>query len=126
EPEVPDKPAGPARLFSAGGIASWYGPGFIGRKTATGETFDSEGLTAASRNLPLRSLIRVTNPRNGRSVVVRINDRGPYVKARSIDLSRRAADLLGILRPGVAPVTLSMLDASGVQRSSETVDVQER
>jgi rare lipoprotein A (peptidoglycan hydrolase) len=71
-------------------IASWYGPGFKGQRTSSGETFQENRLTAASRTLPMESQIRVTNLNNGRSVVVRINDRGPYVHGRGIDLSEGA------------------------------------
>ncbi len=76
-------------------VASWYGPGFAGRPTSTGETYNPEGLTAASRTLPLGSRVRVTNPDTGRSVVVRINDRGPFVHGRSLDLSHGAAQQSG-------------------------------
>ncbi len=72
-------------------VASWYGPGFAGRRTSSGETYNPEGLTAASKTLPLGSHVRVTNPDTGRSVVVRINDRGPFVRGRSLDLSHGAA-----------------------------------
>jgi rare lipoprotein A len=88
------------------GKASWYGPGHIGHKTANGEIFTGRELTAAHRDLPLGSLVRVTDPSSGRSVVVRINDRGPFVAGRIIDLSARAARELGLLSIGVAPVRL--------------------
>jgi len=78
------------------GMASWYGPGFHGRRTASGETFNSSGLTAAHRYLPFGTRVRVTNLRNGRSVVVRINDRGPFSGGRVIDLSRGAAAIIGV------------------------------
>ena len=87
--------------------ASWYGPGFQGRQTSTGERFDQNALTAASTTLPLGSHVRVTNPKTGRSVVVRINDRGPYVRGRSIDLSRAAAERIGVRQAGVAPVEVA-------------------
>ena len=88
-------------------VASWYGPGFQGHPTSTGERFNEYGMTAASRTLPLGSRVRVTNPANGRSVEVRINDRGPYVRGRSIDLSKGAAERLGMARTGVAPVVVA-------------------
>ncbi len=88
-------------------VASWYGPGFQGRPTSSGERFNQNDLTAASTTLPLGSRVRVTNPANGRSVEVRINDRGPYVPGRTIDLSRGAAERIGITRPGVAPVEVA-------------------
>lgn len=91
------------------GMASWYGPGFHGRRTASGETFNSSGLTAAHRYLPFGTRVRVTNLRNGRSVVVRINDRGPFSGSRLIDLSRGAAAIIGVFQSGVAPVVLEVL-----------------
>ncbi|HEX9446391.1 MAG TPA: septal ring lytic transglycosylase RlpA family protein, partial [Dongiaceae bacterium] len=77
------------------GIASWYGPGFHGQYTANGEVYDQNGLTAAHKTLPLPSMVRVTNLDNGRSIVVRVNDRGPFVNGRIVDLTRRDAQLLG-------------------------------
>jgi rare lipoprotein A len=91
------------------GMASWYGPGFHGRRTASGETFNSSSLTAAHRYLPFGTRVRVTNLRNGRSVVVRINDRGPFSGGRVIDLSRGAAAIIGVFQSGVAPVVLEVL-----------------
>jgi len=87
--------------------ASYYGPGFSGRRTASGERFNPNGMTAASKTLPIGSVVHVTNPENGRSVNVRINDRGPYVRGRSLDLSKGAArkiGLTGIARVKVTPV----------------------
>jgi rare lipoprotein A len=86
------------------GIASWYGPGFHGRTTANGETFDQEAMTAAHKTLAFNTVVRVDNLDNGRSIRVRINDRGPFVDRRIIDLSRRAARDLGMLDAGVARV----------------------
>lgn len=91
------------------GIASWYGPGFHGRSTANGETFDENAITAAHRTLPMPSVVRVTNLGNGRSLVVRVNDRGPFAHGRIIDLSRRSAQLLGFERNGTAKVKLELL-----------------
>lgn len=88
------------------GKASWYGPGFHGKRTASGERFDMEALTAAHRTLPFGTLIRVRNSQNGREVVVRINDRGPWVGNRIIDLSKAAGAALGLLEAGEAPVVL--------------------
>ena len=88
-------------------VASWYGPGFAGRPTSTGETYNPEGLTAASRTLPLGSHVRVTNPDTGRSVVVRINDRGPFVHGRSLDLSHGAAQQIGLTGKGVGRVQVT-------------------
>lgn len=91
------------------GMASWYGPGFHGRKTANGERFDSQALTAAHRSLPFGTRVRVTNLNNGRSVTVRINDRGPFVGNRIIDLSAGAARSIGMIQSGVARVRLDIL-----------------
>jgi rare lipoprotein A (peptidoglycan hydrolase) len=94
------------------GTASWYGPYFHGRQTANGEIFDQEDLTAAHRTLPLGTFLRVTNRKNGRSVVVRINDRGPYIdeeEYRIVDLSHRAAKVLGSDEKGVVPIEAVVL-----------------
>jgi rare lipoprotein A len=86
------------------GIASWYGDPFHGRNTANGESYDMNDLTAAHQTLPLPSLVRVTNLQNGRSIMVRVNDRGPFVNGRIIDMSRRSAQLLGMENQGTARV----------------------
>lgn len=86
------------------GIASWYGDAFDGKRTASGEIFDMNRLSAAHKTLPLPSLVEVTNLDNGRSMQLRVNDRGPFVDDRIIDLSRAAAEELGVLRPGLAHV----------------------
>ncbi|GAB4355564.1 MAG: hypothetical protein Kow00114_05960 [Kiloniellaceae bacterium] len=91
------------------GLASWYGKRFHGRRTASGERFDMTALTAAHPNLPFGSRVRVTNLANGRSVVVIINDRGPMMKSRLIDLSHAAARQLGIVEDGVAEVRVDVL-----------------
>ncbi len=91
------------------GVASWYGPGFNGKHTASGEVYDQEDLTAASDTLALGTRALVTNLQNGRSVQVRINDRGPFVKGRQIDLSHGAAAALGIVNPGTARVRIDVL-----------------
>ncbi|NEQ44516.1 MAG: septal ring lytic transglycosylase RlpA family protein [Leptolyngbya sp. SIOISBB] len=85
------------------GTASWYGPYFHGRQTANGEIFDENALTAAHKTLPFNTQLKVTNRMNGQSVVVRINDRGPYVGQRSLDLSKAAAHCLGSAQNGVVP-----------------------
>ncbi len=100
--------ATPSPPPSQSGIASWYGPGFHGRKTANGETFNMDALTAAHRWLPFGSLVRVQNMINGRSVDVRINDRGPFIKQRIIDLSRAAAKALGL--GGTKQVEITLLE----------------
>lgn len=88
------------------GIASWYGPQFHGRQTASGERFDMDAMTAAHKSLPFGALVTVVNQDNGKQAVVRINDRGPFVKDRIIDLSREAARRLGVIGPGTAHVKL--------------------
>jgi rare lipoprotein A len=102
EPEI-------AELLGTG-EASWYGPKFAGRRTASGETFDPTELTAAHRTLPFGSLVRVTSSRTGKSVVVRINDRGPYHGNRVIDLSEAAAKEIGIKSRGRGNVDLALLE----------------
>ena len=86
---------------SQSGTASWYGPGFLGRETASGETYDPNALTAAHRTLPLGARVRVTNLQNDLHVEVRINDRGPFVRGRVLDLSLAAARALGMTERGV-------------------------
>ncbi|MEW9581370.1 septal ring lytic transglycosylase RlpA family protein [Paraburkholderia sp. DGU8] len=95
--------------FQQTGRASWYGRGFHGRRTANGERYDMHALTAAHRTLPLGSYVRVTNPATSRSVVVRINDRGPYARGRVIDLSMAAANALDMRRCGTARVKIEGL-----------------
>jgi rare lipoprotein A len=91
------------------GVASWYGPDFHGGRTATGETYDMNAMTGAHPTLPLPAWVRVTNLENGRSVVVRLNDRGPFSKNRIIDLSRAAAEQLDMIRTGTAKVEVRSL-----------------
>jgi rare lipoprotein A (peptidoglycan hydrolase) len=93
-------------------VASWYGPGFVGHATSDGEIYNPRELTAASKTLPIGSHVRVTNPENGRSVVVRVNDRGPYVRGRSLDLSRSAARRIGMIGKGVCRVRVRVLRAT--------------
>jgi len=95
--------------YAETGIASWYGPNFHGKKTANGEIYNQNDLTAAHRTLPLPSAVRVTNLENGRSIVLRINDRGPFAHGRIIDVSRRGAQLLGFERNGTAKVQVDIL-----------------
>jgi peptidoglycan lytic transglycosylase len=97
------------------GIASWYGPGFHGKYTANGEFYDQNAMTAAHRTLPMPSLVQVTNLENGRSVRVRVNDRGPYAHGRIIDLSKRAAELLGFANEGTAKVRVQILEPESRQ-----------
>lgn len=98
------------RRFTQTGIASWYGRQFHGRKTANGETFDMNALTAAHRSLPLNCYIRVTNKDNGRSVVVKVNDRGPFHGNRVLDLSYGAAKRIGLTNEGTAKVSIERVD----------------
>ncbi|NQW10701.1 MAG: septal ring lytic transglycosylase RlpA family protein [Alphaproteobacteria bacterium] len=96
--------------YAETGIASWYGPGFHGKRTANGEVFDENMVSAAHRTLPLPSVVRVTNLDNGRSLVVRVNDRGPFAHGRIIDMSRRGAHLLDFQRRGTAKVRVEVLE----------------
>ena len=93
------------------GIASWYGPGFDGRRTSTGAIYHQEDLTAASNEFPLGSRVMVTNLDNGRSIEVAVIDRGPFKKGRKIDLSHKAAHVIGMLDKGTAPVRVSLISA---------------
>jgi rare lipoprotein A len=97
--------SGQAMAYQATGHASWYGPGFDGRKTASGERFSRHALTAAHKTLPLHSRVLVTNLANHESVVVTINDRGPFVRGRLIDLSQAAARAIGIRGVGRVEIT---------------------
>jgi rare lipoprotein A len=112
------------------GIASWYGPGFHGKRTANGEQFDKNELTAAHRTLQMPSLVRVTNLDNGRSLIVRVNDRGPFKRGRVIDVSQRAAELLGFKNIGTAKVKLQVLTqesmnlAEAAKRGEDTRGVE--
>lgn len=95
--------------YNETGIASWYGPGFDGRRTANGERYDMDAMTAAHPTLPMPSVVRVTNLDNGRSVILRINDRGPFARSRIIDVSRQAARTLGFQGAGTAKVRVAIL-----------------
>lgn len=96
--------------YSEVGIASWYGKDFHNKRTANGEKYDMNTLTAAHRTLPLPSIVKVTNLENGRSLVLRVNDRGPYAKNRIIDISKRGAQLLGYQMQGTAKVRVELLE----------------
>jgi rare lipoprotein A len=109
---------GPAKVGKVGNeahviTASWYGPRFHGHRTSSGEVFNQNRLTAASLTLPMESMVRVTNIANGKSVVVRINDRGPYVGGRDIDLSRAAARRIGLTHKGTGAVRIALLRRGG-------------
>jgi rare lipoprotein A len=94
--------------------SSWYGPGFHGRITANGEIYDQMALTAAHKSLKFGTLLKVTNPRNGKTVVVRINDRGPYIEGRDLDLSKAAAIELGLMKRGVARMVVEEIRVDGI------------
>jgi rare lipoprotein A len=106
------------------GIASWYGPKFHGKTTSNQEIFDMHDLTAAHPTLPFNTLVMVTNLDNGKSVVVRINDRGPFIKNRIIDLSYAAAKLLDMTTSGVAPVRLEVLNGDTAFTTEKFFSVQ--
>lgn len=94
-------------------VASWYGPRFHGRKTANGEIFDQEAFTAAHKKMKFGTLLKLTNPNNEKSIIVRINDRGPYIPGRELDLSRAAAEELGMLDKGVAKLDIEQITLKG-------------
>lgn len=104
-------PFGAAQSRTQVGVVSWYGGAFHGRPTASGERFDSRALTMAHRTLPFGTKVRVTNLRNGRSVVVRVNDRGPFVGRRIADLSQAAAADIGMMRRGIARARIEVVGA---------------
>lgn len=106
---VPAEISAPQESVIGRGSASYYADKFNGRRTASGERFDNDEMTAAHRTLPFGSRVRVTNPGNGRSVVVRINDRGPFTRGRMIDVSRAAAQELGLIARGHGNVELALL-----------------
>ena len=107
--------------YRADGVASWYGSDFHGRSTANGEIFDAEAITAAHPTLPLPSYVRVTNLSNGRSLIVRVNDRGPYAGNRIIDVSKHAAYLLGFTVSGTAWVRVEYVGPAPIEGSDDRV-----
>lgn len=116
--------------YTETGIASWYGPDFHGKSTANGEKYDQYALTAAHRTLQLPSIVRVTNLENGRSIKVRVNDRGPFSKGRIIDMSRKGAELLGFIGAGTARVRVDVLPVeskivSDAAKQGKRLDVHE-
>lgn len=112
EAQITDEPAAEVEQATEidGGMASYYGDELAGNRTASGERFDPDELTAAHRSLPFGSMVRVTNVSNGDSVVVRINDRGPFSRGRVIDISHAAARQIGMHRSGTARVKLALLN----------------
>jgi rare lipoprotein A len=123
-PLLPEPAPPPVEGTVQTGEASWYGPGFHGRRTASGERYDQDALTAAHRTLPFGTRVRVTNLDNARTVEVRINDRGPFVAGRVIDLSRAGARVIGLIGPGVGPVRLDVLDPTTVVRAAPPAPAQ--
>jgi len=119
-PQLPMQPGTPQV-----GVASWYGPGFHGQRTSNGEVYDQHELTAAHPTLPLGTVVRVTNLDTGRSIDVRVNDRGPFAKGRVIDLSHEGARSIGMLGPGTAPVRIDVLERppGGYARVAYSVQV---
>ncbi len=116
ETEIDDS----ADIFQQG-IASWYGGKFQGRRTANGEVYDKYKLTAAHKTLPFNSIVEVTNISNEKTVIVRINDRGPFVKGRIIDLSKKAANMIGMEDTGTAPVLLKVLNKVALNNTHKEV-----
>lgn len=112
------QPLSHARGFEQEGIASWYGRKFHGRKTSNGETYDMYAVSAAHKTLPLGTFVRVLNLNNNRTLDVRINDRGPFVRGRIIDLSYAAAKALGVVKAGTAPVRITALGAPAASSGS--------
>lgn len=116
------QPIPDAQGFSQRGLASWYGPPFHGRKTSNGETYNMFSDTAAHKTLPMETLVLVQNMENNRETVVRINDRGPFVKGRIIDLSKKAAKKIGILKNGTARVKITALgETAAVKKDGEKI-----
>ena len=111
-PEIPPRPS-ERPGYDTVGIASWYGGRYHGRQTASGEVFDKNAPTAAHRTLPFGSRVQVTNLANGRSTIVRINDRGPFVPRRIIDVSRHAAEVLGFVGQGITQVRVRTVQRGG-------------
>jgi rare lipoprotein A len=105
-----ERPEAPKPIRAWEGVSSWYGPRFHGRITANGETYDMHGPTAAHLNLPLGSMVRVVNPKNGKSRVIRINDRGPYIPGREIDVSLGVARSLGFEEKGLAKLRIELIE----------------
>ncbi|MGB3465053.1 MAG: septal ring lytic transglycosylase RlpA family protein [Cyclobacteriaceae bacterium] len=123
------KPVSEGKKLIDSGVASWYGPGFHGKKTASGEIFDTGKLTAAHRTLPFGTKLIVRNAANNKMVTVKVNDRGPFAKSRIIDLSKAAAEKLDMINAGTAEVFLYLADDSGdpdvenIKKASYTIQV---
>lgn len=109
-------------FYDETGVASWYGPNFHGKTTANGETYDMYAMTAAHPTLPLPSLVKVQNLENGKEVVVRLNDRGPFAKDRVIDLSKAAAEAIGMIEAGTANVRVTYVGPAGIPGPKSAVE----
>jgi rare lipoprotein A len=116
----------PTRTFLQEGTASWYGRPYHGRQTASGQIYNMHNFTAAHRNLPFGSRIRVTNLRNGRSVLLTVNDRGPFIRGRIVDVSYRAARALNFVRAGLVPVRLERLGPCRTSQSARSPSPERR
>jgi len=116
-------PQSEVATFAQQGLASWYGRRFHRHHTASGEHFDMNELTAAHRSLPLHTAVRVTNLENNRTVLVRINDRGPFTRGRIIDISRNAALQLGMAKAGVAEVRIEVFESDQTQTVAQAVAI---
>ncbi len=113
------------RRYSEEGIASWYGPGFHGKKTANGEIYNQNAMTAAHKTLPLGSVVEVKNLSNGKKITVRINDRGPFIKGRIIDLSKKGAARLNMLDSGVAKVRVTLVKTASGEPADRILTIEE-
>lgn len=111
-------PLSSANGFKQIGLASWYGKDFHGKKTANGETYNMHDMTAAHKTLPMNTYLRVTNQNNGKSAILRVNDRGPFVGSRILDLSYAGAKQLGVIAPGTAPVMIEAVRMEGQHKPS--------
>jgi len=110
--------------YSERGMASWYGPDFHGKRTSSGETYDMHAMTAAHKTLPIPTRVRVTNLSNGKSVIVKVNDRGPFARGRIIDLSYAAAKRLDMIGPGTAEVRIEVVDREGRRQKVRAVPLK--
>jgi rare lipoprotein A len=122
-PVAPPAPGKETAIFSQQGLASWYGRRFHRHHTASGEHFDMNELTAAHRSLPLHTMVRVTNLENDLTVLVRINDRGPFTRGRIIDISHNAALQLGMAKAGVAEVRIEVFNSDQTQSIAEALPI---
>ncbi len=113
------------RRYSKEGIASWYGPGFHGKKTANGEIYNQNAMTAAHKTLPLGSVVEVRNLENGKKITVRINDRGPFIDGRIIDLSKKGAERIGMLESGIAKVKVTLVKTASGEIADQALEVEE-